>query len=453
MRHFQSHIILLLITGFLMSASALFAQTDTDPLITEVQVTDRDNTYRYLYYYNDEKSKTLETKYVWKGEDWQRRHQTEWIYSGSLCTLQRMNKWINGNWETYHQNIYEYSDGNLVKETHQDLKNGNITFISRSVFTYNQNLLTSKTDYNRVGTNWITSLVTDYSYYDTGLAEQINIYKYTAGFLSGESKINLTYNDSSKVKNQTYAEKSDTGWVNISLSETYYKPNSVIKTSEILKNRDNKYNTWVNKQNVYYTYDTSGRLTDEIYQHWKSIYWENDLRYSYEYDAHGELLRKITYLPVYDDFRAVSSVNYSDFQYSKAGLIEAKLEFWGGETGALISTFIPYKFNSETVIQQAGKVLISYIPVDGAGTPSVNIHRPVNQIHVYPNPSKGIFYFNSGMYDVSQWTLSDLSGKKLLTKKQTKRSGVIDLGDYKPGIYILQVVTPEGVQVQKLIRE
>jgi hypothetical protein len=40
-----------------------------------------------------------------------------------------------------------------------------------------------------------------------------------------------------------------------------------------------------------------------------------------------------------------------------------------------------------------------------------------------------------------------------MTKNQTKRSGVIDLGDYTPGIYILQVVTPEGVQVQKLIRE
>lgn len=37
--------------------------------------------------------------------------------------------------------------------------------------------------------------------------------------------------------------------------------------------------------------------------------------------------------------------------------------------------------------------------------------------------------------------------RKLMTKNQTKRSGVIDLGDYTPGIYILQVVTPEGVQV------
>lgn len=433
--------------------AACYSQTDPNPLITEVQVTTADSTYRYLYYYNGDKAKSLETRYVWKGEDWQRRQQTEWIYTGSLCTLQRMSKWINGNWETYYQIENEYADGKPVKETHQEVQNGIAKFISKSVFTYNQNLPSSKTEYKYLGADWITSLATDYSYNEAGLNELIIIKKYTSGSLSGESRINLTYNDSSLVKTQIYAEKSDTGWVNISLSETYYKPNSKLKSSEILKLRDETYHTWVNKQNVYYTYDNSGRLTDEIYQNWKYVYWENDLRYRYEYDTQGELLRKTTCLPVYDDFRAVTSVNYSDFQYAKPSLIEARLEFWGGETGAQITTFIPYRFNSETVVQQAARVVLSYIPVSETSVKSAEIHRRANEINVYPNPSTGIFYFDTQQHDVSRWTLSDLSGKKLMTKNQTKRSGVIDLGDYTPGIYILQVVTPEGVQVQKLIRE
>ena len=47
MGHSKLHILLLLITALLMGA-ACYSQTDPNPLITEVQVTTADSTYRYL---------------------------------------------------------------------------------------------------------------------------------------------------------------------------------------------------------------------------------------------------------------------------------------------------------------------------------------------------------------------------------------------------------------------
>ncbi|MBP1663503.1 MAG: hypothetical protein H6Q19_643 [Bacteroidetes bacterium] len=442
----------LLMLALLMPVCPIFAQTDTDQLITEVQVTDTDSTYRYLYYYNDNKLKTLETKYVLKGDEWARRNQTEWLYSSGLCTLQRMNRWNNNNWETFYHIIYEYSDGNLIKETHQNVVNGNTTLISKSECSYNQHLLTNKTDYNRSGDYWIKTLNTDYIYNDKDLTEQITIYRYSSGFLPGESKINFSYNDSAKLINLLFSEKTDTGWVNVTKCETFYLPDGKIKSSEIQKLWDKTGNKWEYNQNIRYTYDTARRLTGELYQYWKNIYWENVLQYRYEYNSDGAVLRKTAFLPVYDDFRAVSSINYSDFKYSRASLIKSGLEFWGGDAGTVISTFIPFQFNKETVIRKAGQIKISYIPVSDTGI-SITRNNLSGEIRVYPNPSKGIFYFDSQQVDVSQWIVTDLSGKTLIRKSQPERSGVIDLGDFNQGIYLLHVVTPQGVCVQKLIRE
>ena len=151
MRLLKPFSLLMLMTTLLMSVIQTFAQTDIDPLITEVQVTDTDSTYRYLYYYNDYKEKTLETKYVLKGDEWVRRNQTEWLYSNGLCTLQRMNRWNNNNWETFYHIIYEYSNGNLIKVTHQNVVNGNTILISKSsldVEIVPPNVATTVTDFN-----------------------------------------------------------------------------------------------------------------------------------------------------------------------------------------------------------------------------------------------------------------------------------------------------------------
>jgi hypothetical protein len=278
--------------------------------------------------------------------------------------------------------------------------------------------------------------------------------EYTNNILTSESKVYFVYNETSDLISSVTLKKNGTDWVNSDLSALYYKPNSRLKTSEILKKWDSKYSIWTNVQNVEYRYDASNRLIEENYQHWNISFWINDLCYGYQYDSRGVLLKKTTFLPIYNDYRPVWSIHYSEIQGAKARLIEAKNDFWGGEKDSLINTFIPYQFNEGTVIRNGSSIRISYIPVkDDTQVPTLLGSDSHNSIRIYPNPSKGIFYYDSEKYAVSKWTVSDLSGKTILFKEQKERSGVIDLEDFKPGIYLLHVLTSEGVKTQKLIKE
>lgn len=432
---------------------SLSAQSEQAPLVTQITIHHEDSASRFLYLYNNLNQKTLETRYVGSGETWIRRDQTEWIFNNGVCSHQYFRKWVNGNWKSVYRFDFEYKDGFLTKETRYNLKDGTDLNETLSEWTYEQNLLKSKNDYVWNGTTWVTKLQTNYVYNDSNRMRTLILKEFALNVPAKETKIDFRYNELLKVDSFITTEKQDTNWINKSLAKLYYDPVSKLKTGDFLKNWDSLYQKWNNEQNVEYVYDASGKLQFEKYQHWTGAFWVNDLQYEYRYNEAGILVKKITYLPIYNDYRATTSVNYEEFQYGKASLIESKNEFWGGETGAPIITFIPYQFNEVTAISAGSKIEISYIPVDDTGLEDIQSAKNLNQIRVYPNPSKGIFYFDNEKYDVSRWSITDVSGKLLITKEQNERSGVVDLGDFKPGVYLLQVFTPDGTKTQKLIKE
>ncbi len=434
------------------SFSGLSSQTE-NPLITEVQLTKGDSTYRYLYLYNENNAKSLETKYVLVNKEWKRREQTEWFYQNGLCTEQHIRTWKDSKWDPTYLIEFQYVNNDLESETHYDTQNSSKQKLTRTEFTYSQGKKTSKSEYNWVNNAWRINSRLDFTYNTELLMDTIFQKEYTNNLLTGESKTYFIYNESHDVKTSITLKKDGTEWINSSLSNLYYKPHSRLKSSEILKEWNPTYGIWSNAQNVEYFYNSSQQLVEENYQYWDIAFWVNDLRYRYEYDSSGILLKKTTFLPIYNDYRPAWSINYSEFQNSKARLIESRNEFWGGEKDSLINTFIPYQFNNETVISNGSSIRISYIPIYDTSTHTTFGSNNHNQIQVYPNPSKGIFYFDSEKYDVSKWIISDLSGKTILSKELKERSGVIDLGDFNSGVYILQVFTPEGVKTQKLIKE
>lgn len=449
----SKYYLFLLVLFAICSFSGLKAQEEEEPLITEIQLTKGDSTYRHLYLYNESNTKSLETKYVQMYGNWIRREQTEWFYINGLCTEQHVRIWKNNDWRPLRLIEFQYADNYLESETLYNTQNGGKVNLLKTVFTYADGKKSSKTDYSWINEAWRMDYQLDFTYNTDLLPDTIFQNEYANHILTSRSKTFFTYNDSLNVKTSTTSVKSDDGWINSSLSLSYYKPSTKLLSSEILKKWDSKYNIWTNVQNVEYLYDASGKLTEENYQYWNIAFWVNDLRYGYQYDSDGILLKKTTFLAIYNDFRPAWSINYSEFQDSKARLIEAKNEFWGGETEALFNTFIPYQFNDETVINQGSRVQISYIPVRNTGINSTFGNNEINLIQVYPNPSKAIFYFNVEKYSVEKWHVTDLSGKLLISKEQKERSGVIDLGDFKPGIYLLQVFTPDGIKTQKLIKK
>ena len=429
----------------------LFPLKGDNPLITEIELTKGESTYRYLYYYNENGDKTLETKWISVNGGWQKKELTEWIYTKGVCTEQHLRIWKDNDWQPEHLILFEYQDTILKSETHVATQSGASENIRKTVLSYSGERLADKIEYSWKNNNWQPYSEIKYLYNEGNLPDTLHLRNFGDNIPVSESKIIFYYNDLNLLKSIRVTEKEKDDWINSSLVNYYYIPDSSLKSSEIRKIWDRKYSVWKNSQHIEYRYDASGRLSDEVYQHWGGTFWVNDLQYGFQYNEDGLLTKKTTFLPIYNDFRPAWSVLYSDFRYAKANLIEAKNEFWGGEKGESYNTFIPYLFNSETVVNLASRIEIRYIPVDETGV--TDMYGVKNQINVYPNPSKAIFYFNSEIYDVTSWAVTDLSGKIIQSKEQKERSGVIDLGNSEPGIYFLKVITPEGVKTQKLIKE
>lgn len=451
MGFYFKYILFLLAFSFVPRLS-LLSQTE-EPLVTEIQITKGDSIYKNQYIYNEENAKTLATKYVKIGKSWFLREQTEWYYSQNNCTEQQVRTWKNNSWNLNHLIKFEYQDGLIVNETHCSVKDFVETPSRKTEYIYNNGKLAEKNSFTFENDIWRLDSKINYSYLPNSQINVINLKYYISGLLSEEEKINYSYNTALDVDSILTQKKTNDEWVNSTLQIYYYSPGLGLKTAEISKEWDSIYDTWNNLQIIDYKYNASNKLIEEDYRFWKTAFWKTDLFYTYHYDTNGFLLKKTTYLPIYNDYRPISSIIYSNFEFNRANTIEAKYEFWGGEAGDSIDTFIPYQFNNELVINSGSKINISYIPVYDTGKSDFSGIEKKNSIKVYPNPSKGIFYYTSENYEINKWVVRDLNGKTLLTNEKSKRSGAIDLGNFKPGVYILQVITSDGVKTQKLMRE
>lgn len=449
MLSFHKKTLLFLLFGICVAGSGFLKSEN--PLITKIELTKGDSTYLYLYYYNERGYKTLESKWVDNNDEWSRQELTEWIYDNNVCTEQHIRVWKNGNWEPDHLIKFDYKYNTLISETHINTRLGQTENLHKTTYGYTGEKLAEKTEFSWSGGMWVRTSEVRFSYNENNLRDTMFLRNYSGGILTDESKIEFTYNDRQQVKTLLTLVKNEDEWINSSLTTCYYSPDASL-ASEIMKYWDRQLLAWTNLQYIEYQYSPSSLLAAEKYQHWGGSSWVNDLQYEYRYNENGLLTEKITYLPVYNDFRPAWSVGYSNFKYSRANLIEAKNEFWGGEKGELFDTFIPYLFNNnEAVVSRGSRIKIDY--TSDFSTVHENQSGTENQIIVYPNPSKAIFYFDSEAYDASRWAVTDLSGKTILSKEQNEHSGVIDLGDFESGIYLLRVFTPGGIKTQKLIKE
>jgi hypothetical protein len=183
------------------------------------------------------------------------------------------------------------------------------------------------------------------------------------------------------------------------------------------------------------------------------MFWENDSRYDYQYDNNNNLLKKTLSQPIYNDWRGLVSINYSNFTKNCANTIDSQYEFWGGNTGELTTSFIPFMFNNSITVQKGRSLQLSYLPVTDTELFTPVDNNSLQRIPVYPNPSDGIFYINTQKYTINSWTVSDLNGQVLVKQAQSFQSGVIDLTGLPKGIYILRVTTQNQQMIQKLIKE
>lgn len=440
---------------FVTYLSGSYVFSAENQLITEVGVLDADSTFRFLYLYNSNGKKVLETKYFKQNDTWIRKSQNEWLYDSNQCITQRERVWKNDDWLVGYTIDYDYVNGLLMTEIHNRFQNGAMTSFRKISYEYVQNAISTKSEYYWHNESWELSELSNYTYLANGklLTSTTTTYQSNAIVVSYLST--FTYNSDGNVLTQIIQQKEGSGdWINSQFVNWYYvSTGSSLVSSLRTKEWDFDLKQWSNSQRTDYSYNSSNLVIAEINQHWEVMFWKNDSRYDYIYDGSGRQTSKLLSMPIYNEWRATVSVAYSNFSSDKANFMDSRYNFWGGTTGELTSSFIPYMFNDEVVLQKAKQITISYIPVIETVIPTNYGQQPLNLLCVYPNPSDGIYYVDAQKYDLKSWTISDLKGRLLKTHLQASLSGVIDITDLPKGIYILRAITPNALLNQKLIKK
>lgn len=424
-----------------------------DQLITELVVTDADSTYRYLYLYDTNGNKVVETKSIQKNNSWIRNSQTEWFYQGNKCITQRENRWKNNKWEMSYDIDYQYVNGKLTTELHQVYTNGTATPIKKIDFSYPSAVLTLKNEYKRTGNQWVLTTQTNFTYTLAGNPDSVSTTVFDSGVIKEQFLVINKYNGNGTIANQVTKKKNNaTEWINSELVNYFYQTGSTNLQSQRNKKWNSDISDWENVQRIDNRYDSSNRLVSETYQRWKLMFWENDIRYDYVYE-NNNLVKKALLLPIYHQWRSIISINYSDFNGNKANLIESQFDFWGGNTGDFTTSFIPFIFNSEPEIQKGTRVKLNYLPV--LDTTATNIEQTnfKHEFPVYPNPSTGVYYMNTQEFKIISWSVMDLNGRVLKEQNNLVQSGIIDITDLSKGIYVLSVNCDDKQIIQKLIKE
>ena len=119
---------------------------------------------------------------------------------------------------------------------------------------------------------------------------------------------------------------------------------------------------------------------------------------------------------------------------------------WGGQQNGYfaLTNCSSYGFNSNHAI---------IIGIRGPELPpdAVGEHNEEN-IKVFPNPSNGTVYVCTESEPVLEMQVFDLIGRMLLNESIGKKEFSVDLSGYNAGIYMLRLVTGNGVKTSKIVK-
>lgn len=439
--------ILILFTAFTLFVKA----TDKPFLITEIRLFDNDSTFKYVYLYNSYNQRVIETQYFLKDNVWKNLLQTEWYYSDSTEIGQAERKWNGNQWIDYY-NITIERKNNIRVENHY-VPTINTANLQKTIEReYDNDTLKSERTYVIVGnTRQLTDSIS-HTYTKKQLTETIHKNFRNAKITAAFKYIYSYYTDSKLATLTLLQQSNDSLWENINKTSWFYKPGTSLISSQRTKKWNKVINNWENSQMLAYVYNADNQTEEEISYYWREMLWEKTIRYSYEYDSNGELSKKFFSKPIYNQWRNISTIQYGTLTSENKLDIESVYGFWGGNKGELVSAYIPFDFNNEAVIEKGKHIQLVYSEVNNSKN-LIDNNKLAGKINVYPNPSNGVFYYNTNDYQVQSWAIYDLNGCVVLNSKPLKLSGAIDLSLLPSGIYFLKAISENEILIQKLIKQ
>ncbi len=441
MRIFNTTIIFLFLFYFPINFFATGAR------VTQLFITNQQEEYRHVFLYNSPGKVQLETTYILENNTWVRQNQTEWFYEGENCIKQVERIFENGIWQNVNevQSLYNRLNHKTMEQISGYVDGEKIPFRKIS-FEYSAGILSKINEYI-VGSNDDQLAISSEFFYNDGKVIQQITKNHLTNTSDSAYVLFFTYDTGGNIKTQLVKNKIQDEYVNTDSITWFYNSDGTL-ASQRSKVWSEKNQAWENSQLINYEYDAASNLISETYQQWSGMYWENAYRYEYIYDNNVQTKRTLM-TQLYREWRNVLSINYSDFVDNRARLIESEYDFWGGNQGELTQSYIPFLFNDELVIRKAESIRVNYdnvfisTDIDGA---SINIH-------VYPNPSDGVFYVSTEKCEILSWTVYNLKGQNIRSHIQKDHTGVIDITDVVNGVYILYIQTTVGDKQFKLIKQ
>jgi hypothetical protein len=118
---------------------------------------------------------------------------------------------------------------------------------------------------------------------------------------------------------------------------------------------------------------------------------------------------------------------------------------WGGQQNGFyaLTNCSSYGFNSHHAI---------IIGIRGPELPDAVEEHRVENIRVFPNPSNGSVYVCAELDPVLELQVFDMFGRMLFHENVGEKEFSVDLSGYNSGIYMLRLVTSEGVETCKIVK-
>jgi len=118
---------------------------------------------------------------------------------------------------------------------------------------------------------------------------------------------------------------------------------------------------------------------------------------------------------------------------------------WSGKQNGFyaLTNCSSYGFNSNHAI---------IIGIRGPELPDAIGEHNGKNIKIYPNPTSGIVNVNAESLLVSEVQVFDMFGKMLFRKSVGEKEFSLDLSDYHAGTYMLRVVSGDGVETIKVVK-
>lgn len=123
-----------------------------------------------------------------------------------------------------------------------------------------------------------------------------------------------------------------------------------------------------------------------------------------------------------------------------------------------VSTIDKITFSGENMLVAFKSMSLKNYPIPGIRYCNFTVisewnpDNPSYAIRVFPNPTNNEFSIESTI-EISEILLYNILGQKLMQVIPDSKIIQLQLNNYSRGVYVLQIMTPEGIMSEKVIKD